>query len=307
MAQPETVAQNRLSRRLVPRVATRSLMPYAFVLPAFAIYAAFLLWPLGRVVEMSLWNWDGLSPTHTWIGFQNYAQAVSDPQFASAVLHNAEWVAMAAAPILGGLALAVILDYAKPRGWIIYRTIFFMPYMMPLVVTAIIWQWMYDPNWGVLNSVLRAIGLTHWQQDWLGDPHIALVALAMAANWTGYGFCMMLFLAGLASMDRTPLEAARVDGANSWQQFWYVTLPELSNTLNVVVLIVFIATVRVFDYVFVTTAGGPAGATDVLGTLIYRNTFQNQNVGYGAALAVITGAIILVGSLVYLIRRERSE
>lgn len=307
MAQPDTVSGKRLIRRTLPHRATRSLLPYAFVLPAFAIYAVFLLWPLVRVVEMSFWSWDGLSPTHTWIGLQNYAQALSDPQFTSAALHNAAWVAMAIVPIAVGLALAVILDYARPRGWSIYRTVFFMPYTMPLVVTAIIWQWIYNPEWGVLNSALGALGLGRWQQDWLGDPHIALVSLAMAANWTGYGFCMMLFLAGLASVDRTLLEAARVDGANSWQQFWYVTLPELSNTLNVVVLIVFIATVRVFDFVFVTTAGGPAGATDVLGTLIYRNTFQSQNVGYGAALAVITGAIILAGSLAYLLLREQRQ
>ena len=160
---------------------------------------------------------------------------------------------------------------------------------------------------GALNELLKLVGLGSFAHGWLGDPNTALTALAMVGAWTGYGFCMVLFLAGLANIDITLYDAARVDGANAWQQFRYVTIPGLANTLNVVIVIVFIATMRVFDFVYVTTEGGPLNSTEVLATLIYRHTFQYREVGFGSALSVVTMMIILAASMIYLYLRERGS
>lgn len=281
------------------------LIPYAFVLPAAVIYGTLLLYPLMQVAVMSFWDWDGLTPDYQWVGLDNYVRLVQDGAVWQATLNNARWVGLAVFPIVIGLALAIALHQGKPRGRTAYRAAYFLPYVLPTVVIALTWGWIYHPTWGSLNSSLRGVGLDALAQNWLGDPSLALFALATAANWAGYGFCMVLFLSGLNAIDPSLYDAARVDGAGRWGQFRYVTWPSLANTTNVVVLIVFINTVRVFDIVFVMTAGGPNGATEVLGTKIYRETFQNLDIGYGSAIAMFMVLVILICTVVYLRLRER--
>ncbi len=281
------------------------LLPYLFVLPALAVYGVFLLYPLAQTAVMSLWRWDGLTPDYAWVGLDNYVRLVQDPTVWRAALNNARWVVLAVFPIAIGLALAVALHQGRPRGRSAYRTIFFLPYVLPTVVVALAWGWVYHPSWGSLNAGLGALGLESLAHNWLGDPGIALLALATAANWAGYGFCMVLFLSGLNAIDPSLYDAAKVDGAGGWQRFRHITLPSLANTTNIVVLVVFINTVRVFDIVFVMTAGGPNGATEVLGTTIYRQTFQNLDIGYGSAISMFMVLVILVSTVVYLRVRER--
>lgn len=284
-----------------------ALVPYAFLLPALAIYGTFVLYPLARVAVYSLWRWNGLTPKFDWVGFQNYARLLMDPEVRDAAVHNAMWVLLAVVPIAIGLLLAVLLHQARPAGTRFYRTLFFMPYVVPTVATALAWGWIYHPSWGALNALIGIFVGGPVHEAWLGNASTALASLAMAANWTGYGFCMMLFLGGLASVDESLYEAARLDGAGLWTQFVHVTLPGISNTLNLVVLLVFINTVRAFDIVYVATNGGPAGATEVLGTVIFRQTFQNLDVGYGAAVSIFMALIVLAASLVYLLIRERRK
>lgn len=281
--------------------------PYLFVLPAALIYGVFLLFPLMQTAVMSLWRWDGLSPAYEWVGMENYLRLFTDAAVWSAALNNLAWVALAVFPIVIGLGLAVALHHGRPRGRTVYRALYFLPYVLPTVVIALAWGWIYHPSFGALNAFLDGIGLGALTQNWLGDPSLALFALATAANWAGYGFCMMLFLSGLNTIDPSLYDAARVDGASNAQQFRYVTLPSLANTTNAVVLIVFINTVRVFDIVFVMTAGGPNGATEVLGTSIYRQSFQNLDIGYGSAIAMFMVFVILVSTVVFLRVRERER
>jgi raffinose/stachyose/melibiose transport system permease protein len=283
------------------------LTPYLFILPAAAIYGTFLLAPLAQTAVMSFWSWNGLTPDYSWVGLDNYARLVTDAAVWSAALNNLRWVVLAVFPILIGLVLAVLLHQARPAGRGVYRALFFLPYVLATVVVALAWGWIYHPTFGTLNASLRALGLEQLAQNWLGDPQLALIALATAANWTGFGFCMTLFLSGLNAIDPSLYDAAKVDGATTWQRFRHITVPALANTMNAVVLIVFINTVRVFDIVFVLTAGGPAGATEVLGTKIYRETFQNLDIGYGSAIAMFMALIILITSVVYLRTRERES
>ncbi len=281
--------------------------PYLFILPALAIYGSFVIFPIIRLIYLSFQEWDGIDKNPKWIGLDNYKAIFVSDEFWEALGHNLWWVLLASIPIILGIALAVLLHYGKPRGRNVYRMLVFLPYTLSVVVSSVMWKWIYHGKTGALNELLRLIGLGQFAHGWLGDPNTALTALALAGAWTGYGFCMVLFLAGLANIDTTLYDAARVDGANAWQQFIHVTIPGLANTMNVVIVIVFIATMRVFDFVKVTTEGGPLTSTEVLATLIYRQTFQYFNVGYGAALSVVTMIIILVASLLYLYLRERGS
>ena len=287
------------------RLRLKKLTPFFFILPALVIYGLFLLFPLVRLFYFSALDWRGIRRTSKWEGLGNYKAVFQSEDFWMSLSHNIWWVLLASIPIILGLALAVVLHFPKPRGRNIYRTLVFLPYTLSVVISGVMWKWIYHPAMGALNAFLELIGLGAFTRGWLGDPNTALTALAMAGAWSGYGFCMVLFLAGLASIDKVLYHAAKVDGANAWQQFRYVTVPGLANTMNVVVLIVFIYTMRVFDFVYVTTEGGPLESTHVLATIIYRETFRFFHVGFGSAMAVVTMLIIFSASFFYLYIRER--
>ena len=289
------------------RIKPSNLTPFLFLLPALAIYGMFTLFPLGRLLVFSLHDWDGISKNPQWIWFDNYSAVFANKFFWLALRHNLWWVVLASIPIILGLALAVVLHFAKPRGRNIYRTLVFLPYTLAVVVSGFMWMWIYHPQTGAINAFLELIGLGWLARGWLGDPNTALSALAMAGAWSGYGFTMVLFLAGLGNIETALYDAASVDGASAWQRFRHVTLPGLANTTNVVVLIVFMNTMRVFDFVYVTTKGGPIDSTQVLSTIIYRETFQYFRVGYGSAFATVTLLIIMAASLIYLYVRERGR
>lgn len=279
----------------------QTLTALALVAPAFAVYGVFLLWPIVKLLALSFTTANENSTTSKWIGLHNYRTVVTNHAFWLAFLHNVEWVGFAAIPIVLGLMVALALD--RRRGTIsgqVYRVLFLVPYTLPVVVVGFVWSIIYEPSFGPLNAIANDLGLGFLSQNWLGSTTIALPSLAIAADWAGIGLCMLLFLTGIAGLDRTLNEAATVDGANGWQSFRYVTFPGLKNTVNVVVLIIVIATLRVFDIDFVTTNGSPEGATQVLGTLIYKTTFENYDVGLGAAMAVVTTLLILFWCGLYL-------
>ena len=283
----------------------RFLAPLVMVAPSVVLLTLFLLVPLVRLVRTSFTDWNGIDEHSEWVGLANYEQLVSDEAVWAALRHNVVWLGFASIPIAAGLLLAVILQHMAGRSGRIYRTLFFLPYTLPIVVVGLVWKQIYDPVVGSLNALLEAVRLGDLTVPWLGETSTALPALAMAANWTGFGFCMVLFLAGLSGIEPSLYDAARVDGATSIRVFWHVTLPGLANTLNLVIVVVFIATMRVFDIVYVTTEGGPRRSTEVLGTLIFRETFANSEVGYGAAIAVVTSIIIVLFAGSYLMVRER--
>jgi raffinose/stachyose/melibiose transport system permease protein len=287
----------------------QTMVALGMVAPAFAIYGLFLLWPIGKLVLLSLTQANENSTTEKFIGLQNYKDVVTNGAFWTAFVHNVEWVGFAAIPVVLGLVVALVLDRRPGRfGGPAYRVMFLIPYTLPVVVIGFVWSIIYNPTFGPLNAILHDLHLGFLAQDWFGSTSLALPSLAVAADWPGIGLCMLLFLTGIAALDRSLNEAATVDGANAWQSFWHVTLPGLRNTVNVVVLIIVIATLRVFDIDFVTTNGSPQNATQVLGTLIYNTTFENYQVGYGAAMAVVTTVLILLWCSLYLrVRATRAS
>ena len=193
------------------------------------------------------------------------------------------------------------------KGETLFKTIIYLPMTFSFVVVGLIWSWIYLPQAGMLNLALDKLGLGFLKHAWLGDPHTALYAIIAAASWQQTGFAMVLYLAGLRGIPPRIIEAAEVDGANGWQRFWRVIFPMLRSTNAVVISTTVINSLRVFDIVYITTQGGPNRASDVLGTLIYRELFWNFRVGYGSALSVILFLFTLVVIVFYfrtMIRKE---
>lgn len=277
---------------------------WLFALPALAIYGAFLVYPALSSLWFSFTNWDGLSAGYDIIGLENYRQLFRDPVMATVVRNNVLWSAVTiVVPVTLGLLLAVLLNTGV-RGKAVLRLIFYTPGVLPLVSIASIWGWLYNPQ-GVINELLRMVGLGGLTQPWLGDDQTALAAVMVPAVWLRTGFPMLLYLAALQGISKDYYEAATVDGATRWQQFWHVTMPCLKPAHYIVIALSVIESFKVFDLIYAMTYGGPGTSTQVAGTWMYANVFQYYNAGYGTAIAVVVTLVAIAVSIPYVLSQTR--
>jgi len=273
---------------------------FALVLVPFLVETVGVFYPAFQGVLLSFVKWNGLSAAEP-IGLANYVQLTTDAVFIGALRNTAIWMVLFGGfSFLGGLAIALLFQ-AERRGVGIYRTVVFLPMVFSLVVTALIWNAVYQPT-GILNETLRALGLDSWTRLWLGDPNTALYAIIVAALWRQIGYVMVLFLAGLKAIDPTLMEAARVDGASVWQRFRYVTLPQLRSVNLVVISILVIEALRSFDIVYAMTNGGPFRSSELLSTYMYSTAFTGRQLGYSSAIAVVIFVLALGVIISYLVR-----
>jgi ABC-type sugar transport system permease subunit len=280
---------------------------YFFVLPALLLYALFMIYPFIQSVYLSFTSWNGADPVKTWVGLANYQELFHDRLLWTALKHNLIWVVLGTiGPMVIGLLLAVLLG-TRPRGFTLFRTVYFMPQVLSAVVVAIVWGWIYNPIFGILNKSLDAVGLESVSRGWLGDPTAALYAVLVAAIWAETGFVFVVFLAGLQTVSKDLLEAATIDGANAWQRLRHVTVPQLANVINVVTALLLIGGFNVFDIIFVMTGGGPANATEVIATDTYKQAFTQNRIGYATTLSLVMTVISLVASVTFIRLRERRE
>jgi raffinose/stachyose/melibiose transport system permease protein len=283
------------------------LIAWTFALPALLVYFVFLVYPAGSSLWFSVTDWDGLSPTYNFVGAQNYVDMVKDPVVAQAVVNNLIWTVVTIVfPVVIGLTLAVLLN-GKVRGKPVLRVIFYTPGVLPLVSIASIWGWLYNPQYGAINAALRTIGLDSLAQPWLGQDSTALGAAMVPAIWLRVGFPMLLYLAALQGISTDMYEAARVDGAGRWQQFWYITMPSLRPAHYIVIALSLIDSFKVFDLIYVMTYGGPGTATQVMGTWMYFNVFQYSQAGYGTAIAVVITVVALAAGIPYVRSQTRER
>ena len=279
---------------------------YVYLAPAFVLYAAFTLVPLVHAVDLSFFEWDGITPG-TWVGLQNYRDFVTDPAIRTAYLHTVVLIAFfSALPIGIGLLLAALLSRVRVRGLTSFRTLLFMPVIITNVVVAVAWAWIYEPE-GPLNTVLSWIGLGHVARAWLGDFTWALPAVGLVGTWGEFGFCMILFIAGVMKIPASLYEAARVDGAGPVREFFAVTLPGLRNELTVVVVLTVIDALSTFDLVYVMTGGGPGTSTTVPAFQVYSRAFLTNQVGSASAIGI--SLMLLVFAVTFGITRvmERGD
>jgi raffinose/stachyose/melibiose transport system permease protein len=281
--------------------------PWLFALPALLVYSAFLVYPAFSSLFFSLTNWDGLSPDYQIIWLENYSAMARDPVVLQAAINNLIWtVVTIAVPVVLGLTLAVVLN-GKVRGKPALRMLFYTPGVLPLVAVASIWGWLYNPEYGAINAMLRAIGLDSLAQPWLGQDSTALAAVMVPAIWLRTGFPMLLYLAALQGIPRDQYEAATVDGATRFQQFWYVTMPNLKGAHYIVLALSLIDSFKVFDLIYATTYGGPGTATQVMGTWMYFNVFQYYQAGYGTAIAVVITLVAIAVGIPYVRSQTREH
>ncbi len=281
--------------------------PVLFVLPALVFYVMFLVVPILRTVQFSFYTWDGASPVMQFVGLQNFNRLIHDPLFWSSLGHNLIWiVSTIVIPVLLGLVLAVLLSSHGIKGKLLFRVTYFMPVIVSLVAVGIIWNWIYHPDFGVINQFLRAIGLERLAMPWLGDERTVLPSLLAAGSWTYYGFCMVIFLAAIQGIDKSYYEVAKIEGANPLQTFFQVTVPLLKNTITLLVLNSLIGSFKVFDIIYLMTKGGPFHSSEVIATYMFNQAFQMNDVGYGAAVSIALALIIAVCSISYIRFAERN-
>ena len=299
-ASPGASTRSRRARRSPVRAAFRASAGVWFVLPALSIFGLFVAYPIVETVRLSFFDWDGLNDK-LWVGLENYTELFQqDPAFGGAVRNTALWAAVTVpAQMLLGLMLALALDRSM-RFRNTFRAIFFLPGVMSSVVVVFAWTWIYNPELGVLNAAFGLVGLG--DQTWLGDPDRALWASMVLSVWRYAGFSMIFYLAALQGIPSQLYEAARVDGASWWQQTRRITVPMLAPMTWLLVLLGLIGALREFETIWILTRGGPAGSTDLMSVLVFKEAFENSRPGYAAAIATlllvgtaIASALVLLG------------
>ena len=285
------------------RVRLKIIRPYLFILPAFALYGGFILLPAIQNIIYSFFHWSSLTQK-TFNGISNYVALFHDMVFGAALLHNIIWAALTIAfPLIVGLLLAVVLSKKKAR--ILLSAMYFLPATVPLVVSGIIWGWIYNPIFGLLNQFLRMLGLESLTRSWIGDSSIALYALNILGAWTFFGFCTVIFLNALQGLDMSIYDAAKIDGASNFQSFFYITIPSLKDAIVFLTIYSVIGAMKFFDIVYITTQGGPGYSTEILGTYIFKLAFREQKLGYSASVSVILIVLVMILSILMLRRSEQ--
>jgi len=276
-----------------PSRRRHNLVPYLWVLPAVLIYAVFKLAPMLAGLYLALLQWDGIEPAK-FVGLQNFQRMLEDEVILLALLNNVKY---AIGTVIGktvlSLFLALLLNQAL-RGRSFYRTALFLPVVMSFVVVGILWTWLYNAQFGLVNSLFHGLGIDFLILDWLGDPKIALWSLVVVDIWKWYGFHMVIFLAGLQTIPTELYEAARIDGASRWRQFLHITLPLLQPVMLVNVTLSLMGGFGVFDIPYVMTEGGPANSTIVMALHIYIRGFKFYKFGYAAAMSYVLLTLVTV-------------
>ena len=258
----------------------------ALVAPLMILVITFFIFPLVNSLYYVFVDFNGISLTPPFIGFDNIIELFSDPALLPALHNNIIWIVVGTiAPMVIGFALALLM-WGVQRGSLFYRLAFFLPYLLPGVAIGVVWGWIYDPVRGWLNEVLAAVGLDILTTGWLGNPDTALYAVLATAVWATSGFVFVILLSALRNVDIELVDAARLDGANGLQRVWYVILPQIMPVFLMITTLTLVGGFSVFDIIFIMTGGGPAGATEVLGTYAYTNAFQLNRISYGTTLAL---------------------
>jgi raffinose/stachyose/melibiose transport system permease protein len=278
-----------------------------FVGPAFLLFGLFVLWPLASSVYYAFTSWSGYAAPE-WVGFDNFRRALFDDQVhLSAYLHVTLYIlGTLVLEVSFGLVMAVVLNSDR-RGFSIMRGMFFSPMVLSMTAAGVLWAFVLDYRLGLLNSVLRGLGLDDWAQPWLSQSSTALIAIMFVSGWKFAGFYMVIFFAALRRIPRNIYEAATLDGATPVKQFFTITLPLLRQQMLTCVLLAITGGFAGFDLFFTMTNGGPFDATQVPATWIIRQGFDNNQLGYATAMTVILAVVVMIVAMIYLRVTERGD
>jgi multiple sugar transport system permease protein len=269
---------------------------YLFLAPGLLHFAIFTLFAVSFAFYISFHDWNIIQPDKPFVGFENYVRLFKDPRFIRAVTNTLTFLVGVPLGLATGLSVALLLN-TKVRGQAIYRTLFYIPVVTPLVVSSIIWKWVYQGDYGLLNYYLLKFGIIQQKIVWLADPDLALPALIIMMIWGGTGGTMVIYLAGLQSIPEEMYDAAKVDGASALQRLLYITIPLLKPTTFFLLITSVIGTFQIFTEVYIMTNGGPLNRTTTIAYYLYTNAFRELDMGYATAMAFVLFAMIFVFTL----------
>ena len=298
-----TSANKRQAPQKIKYVIRRNLSGYLFLLPALLVFALFVWYPIILGFVMSFQNIDMINPA-VWVGWGNYQHVITDPLFSVAWRNTLAFTGYA---LLFGYAIPIVLallinEMRHGKGF--FRLAFYLPVMLPPIVTVFLWRWIYNPDSGLLNALL---GLVHLPPGlWLETPGSALPSLVVIATWSAAGSTMLIYLAALQGVPASHYEAAEIDGANIWRRLWLVTLPSIRPVMLLMLILQIIGTMQVFTEPFTITSGGPQNATMSVLLLIYNYAFNQADFGGASALGVLLFLFLAVFAVIYLWLTRRS-
>jgi len=286
------MAKQRMTKR-----ARKDMFAFiGFTAPNFILLGVFVFWPIVYSLYLSFFKWNMISPKKTFLGFANYTALFNDPVFWQ-VTRNTLVLAFFSVVIKLIIALVLALQLnRKPKGGSVYQAIIFSPTFTTSVAVAMVWTWIFEPTFGLFRFVFRAVGLP--SPDWIYSVKWALPAIIIVLIWSGIGYAMVLFLAGLKNISQEIYDAALVDGVSPWQNFVYITFPLLSPTTFFLSVTSFIGALKAFDIISIMTDGGPMNHSNVFVLYLYQNAFQWFKTGYASAIALILFVLIMIITLV---------
>jgi len=302
------MTENKLEVQLSPgkkAIIFEYFIAMLFILPSVLIVIYMVFYPIINSVYISFFNWNGIAPNMEYVGLENFKYVFTDMKFARSLYNNFIWMVLhILLACIYGLVLAYMISRLK-KGYTLFRSVLFMPNVVALSVSAIMWTMVYNTKYGMLIMFLKILGIDTSNLMLLSDQNAAIYAVAVAANWQGYGYYMVLFLAGIQNIDIQLYEAADIDGAGSWQKFINVTIPGLSNVFTFVVSIAIINGLRGFATVWVMTEGGPGYSTYLVAVYGYIKAFRELNMGQAMVSALAIGMVILCFTILFNFIREK--
>lgn len=287
------------------RLSQRRLAPWLFLAPGILIFLLYVIFPILQSVWISFYDWDGLGEAR-WIGVQNYVDLLDDDSFYTSLKNNVIWLVLYLLAIPAGLAIALFLNQTV-TGIRLYKSLFFFPFVISQVVVGLIFSWFYAPDFGLLPRILGF--LTGTEMAILAEDRYATYGIIAAGLWPQIAYCMILYLTGLNNINPEQVEAARMDNARGFAMLWHIIIPQLRPATFIAVVVTVIGALRSFDLVSIMTAGGPFGSTRVLSYFMYEQSLSEYGVamGYGAAIAVVLFAIMLVFITLFIVRMLMQE
>ena len=271
--------------------------------PACLLFAAFVIYPILTSLWLSLFDWGGIG-AKAWVGLGNYAELLTDPIFHTALTNNVWWLVLFMLAPPGGLAIALLLNQ-NVLGIRVVQSLFFFPFVVSHVVVGLVFAWFFNAQFGLLNELLGRVGLG--PVALLEDETFATFAVIIAGLWPQTAYCMIIYLAGLATIDRELVEAGRLDGAAGWRLLWHVVIPQLRPATYIAIVVCIVGALRSFDLVMTMTLGGPYDSSTVLAYYMYEQTFLAFRYGYGAAIATVLFLVMNVCVALVLWRMLRLE
>ncbi|MCY9207035.1 carbohydrate ABC transporter permease [Bacillus subtilis] len=279
-------------------VNQNKIIPYLFLVPAL-VFLLFVYIPIFENVFLSLFQWSSFSPEKTFIGLKNYVELFHDSVFYQALTNNVLYAVISiVCQVFGGLILAAVLEDKLVRKWSpFFRTVFFLPVVISMTVIALLFDFIYNPETGLLNQLLQAIGLDQLTRAWLGDDSTAMLSVIFVSQWQSVGYIAMLYIVSIQKIPDELYEAARLDGAGKIQQFFHITVPQTKEMSFVAVVMTLTGAFTVFNEPYILTGGGPGNASEVLSTFLYKSAFTKDMMGYASAIATVVLIITLALSL----------